>query len=179
LTLEQAMRDELVALIDARFIQLIELHDSIVLSGAMPTRDEFIASIIGLPKPEPLTSNAQSLVITNVQSVEEIARQLQVDQPASAVTTVERPAASPKIYAPWDANTVDALNAFQYRENFHPFTCPHTHLDGNGIVRGGEVKLHAYSTGWKCSDIKCDYTQSWAHEFMIDHAGIVYHSKDV
>lgn len=155
-------RDEIIALIDARFMQLIELHDRIILGGAMPTRDEFVASVMALPEPQSLTSSAEPVTITQVDTTADLAARFAADSATTAPATVERESSSPKIYAPWDSKTVDALNEFQYRGDFHPFTCPQTHLSD------GEVKLHAYSTGWKCSDLACEYTQSWAHAFMIE-----------
>lgn len=66
-----------------------------------------------------------------------------------------------KIKAPWDGATVAALNAFQDREEFHPFTCPREHLTP------GEAKLIATLDGWTCSRAPaCGYTQDWAHTFM-------------
>lgn len=66
--------------------------------------------------------------------------------------TVER------IVPPWDAATVDALNAYQTAGVGHPFTCP---------VCPDSPALFAMSDGWLCDRPTCDYTQTWAHAFMI------------
>lgn len=63
-----------------------------------------------------------------------------------------------KVTAPWDAATVDALNAFQRLGHFHPFTCPNPH-DGNR-------DLLATESGWICE--LCGYTQSWAIQMAVD-----------
>lgn len=65
--------------------------------------------------------------------------------------------------APWTKEQVDALNRYQEKGMFHPFTCgsgnrtDEKHLDGEGI-------LLATVNGWMCP--YCDYKQDWAHEFM-------------
>lgn len=61
--------------------------------------------------------------------------------------------ASPKVTAPWTAQQVRALNEWQTSEMFHPFTCA-----------SGDT-LRATESGWVCPH--CDYTQAWAHEFMV------------
>lgn len=73
------------------------------------------------------------------------------------------PSTDGKITAPWDERTVAALNAFQERGDFHPFTCPREHFTD------GEMTLVATSEGWVCSAAPaCGYTQDWAHSFMTD-----------
>jgi hypothetical protein len=62
-----------------------------------------------------------------------------------------------EIRPPWDAATVEALNAFQAAGRMHPFTC------GNS---SRHRTLVATENGWQCLD--CEYTQNWAHEFMTD-----------
>ena len=70
-----------------------------------------------------------------------------------------------KITAPWTQEQVDALNRFQQSDYVHPFTCGSgrrtdaDHKDGEGI-------LLATVDGWKCPF--CDYTQDWAHDFMLN-----------
>jgi len=60
------------------------------------------------------------------------------------------------INAPWNRETVAALNAFQSSNGrFHPFTCPR---------EGHQADLIATPDGWVCP--QCDYTQMWAHAFM-------------
>lgn len=63
-----------------------------------------------------------------------------------------------RIRPPWDQATVDGLNRWQARRDFHPFTC------GNGD--GGE--LVAQADGWHCP--LCDYRQDWAWGFMATYS---------
>ena len=54
---------------------------------------------------------------------------------------------------------VASLNAYQESGVFHEFTC------------GGEKcrrALVATTEGWRCPDPECDYTQDWAHSWMMD-----------
>ena len=57
--------------------------------------------------------------------------------------------------APFSDSEVNLLNKFQQSGCFHPFTC-----------ENGCGDLVATNEGWVCSS--CDYTQNWAHEFMLD-----------
>jgi hypothetical protein len=58
------------------------------------------------------------------------------------------------IQAPFSDEQVAALNAYQSGGVLHPFTCPnHSH-----------EALTADTDGWSCP--ACDYTQTWAHDFM-------------
>lgn len=61
------------------------------------------------------------------------------------------------VKAPWIAEQVDALNAFQQSGLLHQFTCP-------GHEGGGDRTLVATRRGWICPH--CDYAQDWAHDFM-------------
>jgi ssDNA-binding Zn-finger/Zn-ribbon topoisomerase 1 len=65
-----------------------------------------------------------------------------------------------RIDAPWTDAQVEALNLFQMADYFHPFTCPHDHGDQQDRV------LRATPAGWVCPH--CDYTQTWAHDFMLE-----------
>lgn len=66
------------------------------------------------------------------------------------------------INSPFTDEQVQRLNEYQNQGVFHPFTC------GNMSCR--EI-LAATNNGWVCP--KCDYTQNWAHEFMLEkHATI-------
>jgi hypothetical protein len=67
-----------------------------------------------------------------------------------------------KIYAPWDLDTVHALNDFQAQGKFHPFTCG---AEATGDHPSG-VSLVAALGGWHCPRDDCDYTQGWAWTFM-------------
>ncbi len=71
----------------------------------------------------------------------------------------------PQITAPFTAERVAALNAYQHSGRFHPFTCANQH----GPL-GTETLLVATEAGWVCP--ACDYTQGWAHEGMADAAGL-------
>lgn len=68
---------------------------------------------------------------------------------------------------PWTQQQVDYLNDFQKDGRFHPFTCPNrspqTHVVR--VARQFGV-LVATADGWVCPD--CDYTQGWAHDFMVE-----------
>lgn len=58
--------------------------------------------------------------------------------------------------APFTNEQVKALNEFQNSGMFHPFTCGKCRAD-----------LVAHQDGWHCPNPQCDYTQDWAHDFMI------------
>lgn len=60
--------------------------------------------------------------------------------------------------APWSEEQVDNLNRFQRAGHMHPFTCPTNHK--------GDRTLVATRNGWICCH--CDYTQKWAHGFMLN-----------
>ena len=66
------------------------------------------------------------------------------------------------IRAPWDDETVAALNNYQDLQSFHPYTCLHR---GDGhheeLWNHDRGTLVATSLGWICPD--CDYTQTWAN----------------
>lgn len=62
------------------------------------------------------------------------------------------------IRAPWTKEQVDALNRWQHCDWTHEFTCGNDHA----LCR----VLTATEAGWVCPC--CDYTQNWAHEFMLD-----------
>lgn len=62
---------------------------------------------------------------------------------------------------PWTPEQVASLNDFQRWRGMHPFTCAH-----RGAVPHQRDVLIAVKNGWLCPD--CDYTQYWAHEWMVD-----------
>lgn len=75
------------------------------------------------------------------------------------------------ISAPFTPEQVEALNKFQQRQNFHPFTCgnrgdpPHQEdMERLGLTDLGLLK--ATPLGWVCHS--CAYTQTWAHGFMAE-----------
>lgn len=66
------------------------------------------------------------------------------------------------IHAPFTVEQVSALNEYQDRGNFHPFTCgPCRDVLG---TRYDERKLIATIDGWVCAT--CDTTQDWAWALM-------------
>ena len=71
---------------------------------------------------------------------------------------------------PWTQEQADALNAFQRRGEFHPFTCGSgrrtdpCHADGEGV-------LFATTLGWVCPF--CPYRQGWAHSLMMQPFGAI------
>lgn len=62
-----------------------------------------------------------------------------------------------QITAPWDKDTVRALNTFQRMANAHPFTCGN---QGDEAHPDGQSDLVATKDGWICP--YCDYRQAWA-----------------
>jgi hypothetical protein len=62
----------------------------------------------------------------------------------------------------WTDEQVKSLNGFQHCGVFHEFTCgtkeKHKKGDSDALV--------ATTHGWVCPS--CDYTQNWAHPFMLD-----------
>lgn len=73
---------------------------------------------------------------------------------------------SDKIYAPFTEEQAAALNRYQHAGRMHPFTCPRWHSDWMPPLQH-DLIAHA-GEGWTCSDIRCDYTQNWAHAFMLE-----------
>ncbi len=73
------------------------------------------------------------------------------------------------VLSPGTPQQVDSLNAFQASGKFHPYTCPHR---GNGNHPAVEPydrgMLVATTGGWACPNVRCDYTQTWAHRFTAD-----------
>jgi hypothetical protein len=63
-----------------------------------------------------------------------------------------------RLLAPFTHAQVTALNRWQKSSTVHPFTCPDNHLADRTLV--------ATKAGWVCPS--CDYTQNWAHSFMLD-----------
>jgi hypothetical protein len=64
-----------------------------------------------------------------------------------------------ELRAPWPSAVVKALNETQAAGAIHPFTCGR---DSKVLVATGD--------GWVCPKDGCEYTQDWAHPFMITHA---------
>lgn len=75
-----------------------------------------------------------------------------------------------KRYAPWSEDQAKALNAFQHRGNFHPFTCPNT---SEHLPQAQHVHLIADELGWICPVKTCTYSQpDWAWAAMFDTANL-------
>ena len=63
---------------------------------------------------------------------------------------------------------VKHLDEWQRAGVMHPFTCPNRG-DGNHFDNGVDLgALIPTTRGWICQC--CDYTQDWAHDFMLDGA---------
>lgn len=60
-----------------------------------------------------------------------------------------------RIYAPFTSEQADGLNKFQTCKSCHTFACPNDSQNLIAIV----------DAGWMCPE--CDYTQNWAHAFMV------------
>ncbi len=72
---------------------------------------------------------------------------------------------------PWTVEEVESLNGFQRSAPFHPFTCgtkeKHQQIEHpSGWTETVDEVLVATTDGWTCKG--CDYTQDWAHGFMMD-----------
>jgi len=68
--------------------------------------------------------------------------------------------------APWTEAQVQSLVAWQESDYVHSFTCPNRSDVLHGWQYGDIGGLKPTTDGWVCLD--CDYTQHWAHDFMLD-----------
>lgn len=91
-----------------------------------------------------------------------------MDQPIYRRNTERSSEVGGTVHAPFTAEQVDALNAYQNAGRMHPFTCPNRG-DGLHRVTADLGALVATVDGWVCPD--CDYTQGWAHGFMATRTG--------
>jgi hypothetical protein len=66
----------------------------------------------------------------------------------------------------WTMDQVAALTAWQRCDWAHPFTC--AMRDDHPVIDGDKGILVATVNGWICQC--CDYTQTWAHDFMFKGA---------
>lgn len=80
-----------------------------------------------------------------------------IDKPGEPVVVEGR------ALAPFTTNQVRSLNAYQASDWFHPFTCLNR---SDRDHQAGEARLYATVNGWRCA--RCDYEQSWAHDWMAD-----------
>lgn len=64
----------------------------------------------------------------------------------------------------WTPEQVKCLFDYQSNGNFHPFTCPNRD-EGHPEIAGDTGMLVPTRRGWICPF--CDYTQDWAHAFMM------------
>lgn len=72
---------------------------------------------------------------------------------------------SETIRAPFTQEQVDGLNRWQAAGTVHPFTCGNR--SGHPMDPEGDYGvLVATPEGWVCRH--CDYTQNFAHDFMVD-----------
>ncbi len=77
-----------------------------------------------------------------------------------------------RITAPWTAQQVSALNLYQRKGRFHPFTCGGERGDAAHRAYAAshgdrdEGLLVAHPDGWRCP--VCGYRQDWAHAIMAD-----------
>lgn len=62
----------------------------------------------------------------------------------------------PRLDAPWTPEQVAAIEAYQKRDDAHPFTCP-DHSDRPLSVLPGFLY---------CAVHDCAYTQRWVHDWM-------------
>lgn len=70
-------------------------------------------------------------------------------------------------HPPWSDQDVESLNAFQTEGRMHPFTCPNRSDPSHPRESNGDYGvLRATKEGWICP--YCDYTQKWAHSFMLN-----------
>lgn len=76
------------------------------------------------------------------------------------------------IHPPWSQEQVDALNDYQHKGEFHPFTCGKDRSDEAHRKYAAENNesdfgiLFATPDGWVCPVPGCGYAQKWAHAFM-------------
>lgn len=72
-----------------------------------------------------------------------------------------------QVLAPFTAEQVGKLNAWQTCGWVHPFTCARRDKPGHMIrIAADRGQLIATEAGWICPD--CDYTQSWARDYMLE-----------
>lgn len=75
---------------------------------------------------------------------------------------------TPPLRAPFSPTQVEALNRWQATRRVHPFTCGNR--ENHPLDPEGDYGvLVATESGWVCRH--CDYTQSWAHDFMTTTIG--------
>lgn len=71
-----------------------------------------------------------------------------------------------RVVAPWDIQTVGALERWQAGQMFHPYVCPANGL--NKSVHHSDRRILVPTTdGWHCQFGDCQYTQNWAHAFSV------------
>lgn len=63
-----------------------------------------------------------------------------------------------RVLAPFTKEEADKLNEYQKLGFVHEFTCVNDHPNRTLIAKEG--------AGWYCPN--CDYTQNWAHAFMLE-----------
>ena len=73
---------------------------------------------------------------------------------------------SERIVAPWDADTIAALETWQAHPMVHPYTCPADGTD-KSVHHSDRRILIPTELGWHCPFGDCQYTQNWAHSFSV------------
>jgi hypothetical protein len=66
--------------------------------------------------------------------------------------------------APWDPAQVQSLNEFQHGGDMHGYTCPRR----SQTPHDPSSQLLATPDGWVCPETGCQYTQDWAHAYVVD-----------
>jgi hypothetical protein len=74
----------------------------------------------------------------------------------------------------WTEDQVANLNRWQQRAPMHPFTCGLRDQPGHKEYAQAEnLRDHgllvATPEGWVCPTPGCEYTQDWAHDFMVEY----------
>jgi hypothetical protein len=84
------------------------------------------------------------------------------------------------VLAPWDDDTVDALDDYQHVRIGHPYTCPRDHRDPDtGRIDRGEVVLDSTEDGFICPVEGCGYTQRWAHALSANRRWIAHRREEL
>ncbi len=71
-----------------------------------------------------------------------------------------------KTDAPWTPDQVARLWKFQTDGKMHPFTCRNRGNGKHATIGTDLGMLIPTIRGWACPF--CNYTQTWAHDFMVE-----------
>lgn len=72
--------------------------------------------------------------------------------------------------APWTAEQVASLEAFQQCPHLHPLTCPNR--DDHPVINGEKGLLEVTAAGLQCG--YCDYVQNWVPDFILQRRAEEY-----